>query len=201
MHKKLIIFIGSEALNELYRIQDKNIFLGDCEYVAISTNRQALDSCSASKKLILESISGEKNKKTYTPDFYRQAMLANIDFLKDITQSKGYKAYIITALGGDTGAGAAPVVADFLQQKLIPVVSIGIYPFFFEEKERKAIANKGQSELEKYTDKQYILKNDTLLSLASSSSISESFKLITSQIIEIIKEDKIENEEHDKKYI
>ena len=85
--------------------------------------------------------------------------------------------FVIAGMGGGTGTGAAPVIADIAQKMGSVVVGIAVHPFSFE-KNRQQIAADGISSLKSVISNVIVVDNDRLLDLAGDASIEESFGII-----------------------
>ena len=134
------------------------------EFVCANTDAQALKKSSAEKLLQL----GEEITKGLgagaDPDIGRQSAL--VDRERIIEMIEGADMVFITAgMGGGTGTGAAPVVAEIARELGILTVAVVTKPFSFEGKKRMAIAQEGMHELAQYVDSLITIPNDKLLNV------------------------------------
>ncbi len=146
------------------------------EYIAINTDRQALQRSKANKKLQI----GEKITKGLgagaNPEIGKKAAEESRDDIMD--QLRGADMVFVTAgMGGGTGTGAAPVVADVAKEMGILTVGVVTYPFLFEGRTRANNADKGIAELKESVDSLIIVPNDKLLQVVGKgTSMTEAFR-------------------------
>lgn len=93
--------------------------------------------------------------------------------------------FIVAGMGGGTGTGAAPVVADIARELDVITFAIAIYPFSHEGG-RREVAKEGVRRLKQATPNVIVLENDHLLDLVGDCTISESFGVIDRSISSII---------------
>lgn len=114
------------------------------------------------------------------PDVGKRAAVEDIKDIEDYLRN-GDLVFIAVGLGGGTGTGAAPVVAEISKELGILTVGVATLPFSFEGKKRMTIARSGLEELKKHTDTLMTIPNDRLLEIAESDnqnlSVMESFDL------------------------
>ncbi len=145
-------------------------------FICANTDAQALKKSSAEKLLQL----GEEITKGLgagaDPDIGRQSAL--VDRERIIEMIEGADMVFITAgMGGGTGTGAAPVVAEIARELGILTVAVVTKPFSFEGKKRMSIAQEGMHELAQYVDSLITIPNDKLLNvLGKNMSLLDAFK-------------------------
>ena len=147
------------------------------EFIAINTDRQALQRSNANVKIQI----GEKRTKGLgagaQPEVGRQAAEESRE---EIAQAlKGADLVFITAgMGGGTGTGAAPIVAEIARDMGSLTVSIVTKPFTFEGKRRMANAELGIEELKQHVDTLVVIPNDRLLQVVTKgTSMIDAFKI------------------------
>ena len=146
------------------------------EYIAINTDRQALQRSKANKKLQI----GEKITKGLgagaNPEIGKKAAEESRDDIMD--QLRGADMVFVTAgMGGGTGTGAAPVVAEVAKEMGMLTVGVVTYPFLFEGRTRSGNADKGIAELKAGVDSLIIIPNDRLLQVVGKgTSMTEAFR-------------------------
>jgi len=154
--------VGGAGTNAVNRMMQAGVI--GVEYVAINTDLQVLDLSTADKKL---QIGGELTRGLGTggdPDLgrrsaeeSRQAIVSSVD---------GADMVFITAgMGGGTGTGAAPVVAEIARELGALTVAVVTKPFKVEGKRRGAIAGSGLDRLREQVDTLIVIPNDRLLAL------------------------------------
>ncbi len=146
------------------------------EYIAINTDRQALQRSKANKKLQI----GDKITKGLgagaNPEIGKKAAEESRDDIMD--QLRGADMVFVTAgMGGGTGTGAAPVVAEVAKDMGILTVGVVTYPFLFEGRARSANADRGIQELKEEVDSLIVIPNDKLLQVVGKgTSMTEAFR-------------------------
>ena len=163
---------GSNAVNRMIVEGLKNV-----EFIAINTDKQALMLSNANHKIQI----GEKLTKGLgagaNPEIGKKAAEESRE---EITASvKGANMVFITAgMGGGTGTGAAPIVAEIAKSMEILTVGVVTKPFPFEGKRRMRHAEIGIANLKEKVDTLVIIPNERLLSMADKkTTLLDSFKL------------------------
>ena len=158
-----VIGVGGGGNNAVNRMVEEGV--RGIEFIALNTDKQALYSSRAETKLQL----GEKVTKGLgagaNPDIGSQAAEENRNEIAEVL--KGADMVFITAgMGGGTGTGAAPVVAEIARELGILTVGVVTKPFTFEGKKRLMQAEKGVAELKEKVDTLVTIPNDRLLQIA-----------------------------------
>ena len=163
---------GSNAVNRMIVEGVKNV-----EFIAVNTDKQALMLSHANQKIQI----GEKLTKGLgagaNPEIGQRAAEESRE---EITAAiKGANMVFITAgMGGGTGTGAAPVVAEIAKSLDILTVGVVTKPFPFEGKRRMRFAEMGIANLKDKVDTLVIIPNERLLSMADKkTTLLDSFKL------------------------
>ncbi|MEW6376261.1 MAG: cell division protein FtsZ [Thermodesulfobacteriota bacterium] len=162
---------GNNALNTMISYQ-----LSGVEFIAANTDAQALAANLAPIKLQLGSSLTKGLGAGANPDTGRKAALEDVDKIRDAL--KGADMVFITAgLGGGTGTGGAPVVAEAAREVGALTVAIVTKPFHFEGKKRMKQAEEGLANLRMTADALITIPNQRLLSISGKSmTLLEAFK-------------------------
>ncbi|SDN61122.1 cell division protein FtsZ [Desulfonauticus submarinus] len=135
-------------------------------FIAANTDLQALKSSKAEYKIQL----GEKLTKGLgagaNPEVGKEAALESADAIKEILEGSDM-VFVTAGMGGGTGTGAAPVIAQLAKEMGALTVAVVTKPFYFEGKRRLAIAEQGIKNLKEVVDSIITIPNDRLLNLAS----------------------------------
>lgn len=169
-----VLGIGGGGNNAVNRMIEANV--ASAEFVAINTDKQALLISKAEKRLqIGERLTGGRGAGAI-PEIGRKAAEESKSSLTEIL--KGTDLLFITAgMGGGTGSGAAPVVAQIAKELGILTVGIVTKPFHFENPKRMENAEKAIAELRKYVDTMVIIPNERLLTiLPEKTTLVEAFR-------------------------
>jgi cell division protein FtsZ len=158
-----IIGIGGAGCNALDTMI--NYGLQGVELIAANTDIQDLQRCLAPVKLQL----GEKLTRGMgaggDPQIGREAAKESIDLIRDALQG-AHMVFIVAGLGGGTGTGGAPIVAQVAKALGALTVAIVTKPFRFEGKKRRLQAEEGWQELKKAVDTIITIPNDRLLTIS-----------------------------------
>lgn len=170
-----VVGVGGGGNNAVNRMIEAN--LKGVQFIAVNTDKQALYTSKAEYKIQI----GEKLTRGLgagaNPDMGSKAAEESRD---DIFQAlQGADMVFITAgMGGGTGTGAAPIVAEIAKEMGILTVGVVTKPFTFEGKRRRTHAEKGIDELKKRVDTLVTIPNDRLLQVVERrTSIVEAFKI------------------------
>ncbi|MBU5438169.1 cell division protein FtsZ [Tissierella sp. MSJ-40] len=158
-----VVGVGGGGNNAVNRMVDCGV--RGIDFIALNTDRQALYSSRAEIKLQI----GEKITRGLgagaNPDIGAKAAEENRSEIMDAI--KGADMIFITAgMGGGTGTGAAPVVAEIAKELGILTVGVVTKPFTFEGKRRLVHAERGIEELKNKVDTLVTIPNDRLLQVA-----------------------------------
>ena len=145
------------------------------DFICANTDAQALENGSVSNTLQLGGDFTKGLGAGADPAIGRQAALDDTDRITEML--KGTDMVFITAgMGGGTGTGAAPIVAQLAREMNILTVAVVTRPFSFEGKKRGLVADKGLEELSQYVDSLIVIPNEKLLSeLGADITLSDAF--------------------------
>ncbi len=169
-----VLGVGGGGNNAVNRMIDANV--QSAEFVAINTDKQALLVSKADKRLQVGERLTKGQGAGAVPEIGRKAAEESKASITEIL--KGSDLVFITAgMGGGTGTGAAPVIAQIAKELGILTVGIVTKPFQFEGKQRMEKAEKGIAELKKYVDTIVVIPNERLLTiLPEKTTLLESFR-------------------------
>jgi cell division protein FtsZ len=170
-----VIGVGGGGNNAVNRMIDSG--LKGVEFIAINTDKQALNMSKASYKIQI----GEKLTKGLgagaNPEIGQKAAEESIDEITEYINGADM-VFITAGMGGGTGTGAAPVVAQIAKDLGILTVGVVTKPFTFEGKKRMVHAEKGISDLKGKVDTLVTIPNERLLQVVEKkASIIEAFKI------------------------
>ncbi len=148
------------------------------ELIIANTDAQALETSKAPIKIQL----GEKTTKGLgagmVPEKGKEAAIESFDEIKEKLSGADI-VFIASGMGGGTGTGAAPVIAQAAKEVGALTISIITKPFAFEGRKRAKIALEGIKELKKESDSIVVIPNDKLLAIIEKSlGIKESFRIV-----------------------
>ena len=157
-----VIGVGGGGNNAINRMIDENI--AGVEFIGVNTDKQALNLCSAPTLIQI----GDKLTKGLgaggQPEVGQKAAEESIEELTSAVKGADM-VFVTCGMGGGTGTGAAPVVAQVAKDQGILTVGIVTKPFSFEAKTRMANALNGIERLKESVDTVIVIPNDKLLEL------------------------------------
>lgn len=146
------------------------------EFICANTDSQALKSLANTTLLQLGNGITKGLGAGANPEMGRQAAMEDRDRIADVLEGADM-VFITAGMGGGTGTGAAPVVADVARELGILTVAVVTRPFAFEGRKRMAIADEGIRQLKDKVDSLITIPNEKLLAvLGKSTSLLEAFK-------------------------
>ena len=158
-----VIGVGGGGSNAVKHMHKQGI--KDVEFIICNTDRQALESSTVPNKLQIGVDLTEGLGAGAKPERGRQAAMESREQIRELL-SNGTKMLFITAgMGGGTGTGAAPVIAQVAQELNILTVGIVTAPFLFEGKKKREQAEQGIKELSEHCDTVLVILNDKLRQL------------------------------------
>ncbi len=173
---------GGNAVHHMISNQVEGV-----EFICANTDAQALDNLKAKTILQMGSNITKGLGAGANPDVGRQAALEDRDEIAEIL-SGADMVFITAGMGGGTGTGAAPIVAEVAREMGILTVAIVTRPFPFEGKKRSSIAEQGIQELSESVDSLITIPNEKLLDvLGKEASLLEAFKAANDVLLGAVK--------------
>ena len=170
-----VVGVGGAGCNAVNRMID--VGLQGVEFIAINTDSQVLKNCNAPVKLQI----GEKLTKGLgagaNPEVGQKAAEENIEDIRKFLVGADM-VFITAGMGGGTGTGAAPIIAQIAKELGALTVSVVTKPFKFEGSKRAAHAELGIEYLESYVDSLVIVPNDKIVANAdATTTMREAFAM------------------------
>ena len=148
---------GSNAINHMYNQGIKGV-----DFVVCNTDSQALNNSPVPIKIQLGITLTEGLGAGANPEVGQQSALESIEEIEQFLDSNTKMVFITAGMGGGTGTGAAPVIAQLAKDRDILTVGIVTIPFQFEGKVRQEQALKGVENLRKNVDSLIVINNNKL---------------------------------------
>lgn len=161
---------GSNAVNHMF-----NRGIKDVEFVVCNTDAQALNASPVPTKLQIGINLTEGLGAGANPEKGREAALESREDIRELLANHTKMVFVTAGMGGGTGTGAAPVIAQISRDLGILTVGIVTAPFSFEGKKKIEQAKQGIDELRKYCDTLIIISNDKLREVYGNLSMSNAF--------------------------
>ena len=148
---------GGNAVQHMLRHQVEGV-----DFITANTDAQALKSVNAGTLLQLGASVTKGLGAGANPEIGKQSALEDRERIAEILMGADM-VFVTAGMGGGTGTGAAPVVAEVAKELDILTVAVVTRPFSFER--RTAVADKGIQELERHVDSLIVIPNDRLPSV------------------------------------
>jgi len=161
---------GSNAVNHMY-----NQGITGVDFVICNTDAQALEQSPIPNKIQLGTTLTEGLGAGANPEVGKNAAIEDIENIKAILENNTKMVFITAGMGGGTGSGAAPIIAETARELGILTVGIVTIPFSFEGRRRKQQADEALIELKKHVDTLLIINNDKLRMLHGNLKMGEAF--------------------------
>ena len=170
-----VIGVGGAGTNAVNRMVDSG--LQGVEFIAVNTDSQALALCKAENKIQI----GEKLTKGLgagaNPDVGQKAAEENRENIAEAIKGSDL-VFVTCGMGGGTGTGAAPVIAEIARDMGILTIAVVSKPFLFEGRQRMKNAESGIERLKAHVDTLVVVPNDRLLSVVTKgTTMTEAFKI------------------------
>ncbi|MEM9982918.1 MAG: cell division protein FtsZ, partial [Bacteroidota bacterium] len=174
-HKSIIKVIGiggggSNAINHMY-----NRGIKDVEFVVCNTDAQALNASPVPIKLQIGITLTEGLGAGANPERGKEAALESKEDIRELLSDNTKMVFITAGMGGGTGTGAAPVIAQIARDLEILTVGIVTAPFSFEGKRQIDQALAGIRELRKFCDTVLVVSNDKLREIFGNMTMSQAY--------------------------
>ena len=161
---------GSNAVNYMFEQGIVGVDFAIC-----NTDKQALHISKVPNKIILGPHLTDGRGAGARPEIGKEACIESIEDVRKFVEQDTKMIFITAGMGGGTGTGAAPIIAQAAKEMDILTVGIVTLPFTFEGRKRAEQAAKGLEELRKYVDCIIIISNDKLREMHGNLKLSEAF--------------------------
>jgi len=179
-----VVGTGGAGCNTINRLHEMGIF--GAELIAVNTDAQHLLHTRADRKILI----GKKTTKGLgagsNPDLGEQAAREDMEDLRRVLEGADL-VFITAGLGGGTGSGSSPVIAEIAREVGALTVAVVTLPFSAEGRVRLENAIKSLSKLMKETDTIIIIPNDKLLEVAPDLPMNAAFKVADEILANAIK--------------
>jgi len=152
--------VGGGGGNAVNHMVSSNV--DGVDFICANTDAQALKSLGARSVIQLGTALTKGLGAGANPEIGRQAALDDRDRILEVLEGADM-VFITAGMGGGTGTGAAPVIAEIAKEAGILTVAVVTKPFAFEGKRRKELAEKGIDELSQFVDSLITIPNEKLL--------------------------------------
>jgi cell division protein FtsZ len=161
---------GSNAVNHMY-LQG----IAGVDFIVCNTDCQALDLSPVPYKIQLGPNLTEGRGAGMIPEVGMNAAMENIQEIRELLSKDTKMVFVTAGMGGGTGTGAAPVIAQVAKDLGILTVGIVTVPFNFEGRKRRQQAEEGLERMRQNVDTLLIINNERLREFGKNMSLSEAF--------------------------
>jgi cell division protein FtsZ len=161
---------GSNAVNHMY-----NQGIIGVDFIVCNTDRQALDISPVPYKIQLGPALTEGRGAGMIPEIGMNAAMENIEEIRELLSRNTKMVFVTAGMGGGTGTGAAPVIAQVAKDLGILTVGIVTVPFNFEGRKRRQQAEDGLNKMRENVDTLLIINNERLRDFGKDMSLSQAF--------------------------
>ncbi|MDD4576154.1 MAG: cell division protein FtsZ, partial [Bacteroidales bacterium] len=164
-----VIGVGGGGCNAVKHMYEQGI--KGVDFIVCNTDAQSLQTNPVPNQIQIGKGLGAGS----IPSVGRESAIENIDKLKKAIDNNTEMIFITAGMGGGTGTGAAPIIAQIAKEMGILVVGIVTIPFGFEGRKRRQYADEGINELKENVDALLVICNDKLRELYSDLKMTEAF--------------------------
>jgi cell division protein FtsZ len=163
---------GSNAVNHMYGQGIVGV-----DFIVCNTDRQALDISPVPYKIQLGPTLTEGRGAGAIPEIGMNAAVENIDEIRNLLSKDTKMVFVTAGMGGGTGTGAAPVIAQVAKELGVLTVGIVTVPFDFEGRKRRQQAQDGLERLRESVDTLLVINNERLREITGNLSIGQAFEM------------------------
>jgi cell division protein FtsZ len=172
---------GSNAVNTMVALNIESV-----ECIVANTDKQALNTNRAPIRVQIGKVLTKGLGAGSNPEVGKNAAVEDLDIIKQVMEGADM-VFITAGMGGGTGTGAAPIIAETARSIGILTVGVVTKPFEFEGNRRKRVAGEGIKELEKHVDSLITIPNERLFTIAGKkTSLLEGFKMADEVLVHAI---------------
>jgi cell division protein FtsZ len=179
-----VVGVGGAGNNTLSRMMQVGI--AGAQIIAANTDAQDLLYTDADRKVLLGRDLTRGLGAGADPSVGMESARESREDIKDALKGADL-VFITCGLGGGTGTGAAPVIAEIAKKMNMLTVGVVTLPFTMEGRHRMDNASRGLTELQKYVDTLIVIPNDKLLEVVPDVSIASAFKVCDEILVNAVK--------------
>ena len=161
---------GSNAVNHMF-----NQGIQGVDFIICNTDRQALDISPVPYKIQLGTELTEGRGAGMMPEVGENAALENLEDIRELLSQNTKMLFVTAGMGGGTGTGAGPVIAQIAKDLGILTVGIVTVPFNFEGKKRRIQAEAGLERMRQNVDSLLIISNERLRDFGKNMGLTAAF--------------------------
>ena len=179
----LVVGCGGAGNNTVHRLTEMGI--NGAETIALNTDKQHLEHITADKKILIGSTLTRGLGAGGYPEIGRKSAELAKNVLEDVLKNADL-VFVTSGMGGGTGTGSAPVVAEIAKEHGAIVIGVVTYPFKIERARLKK-ADEGLEQLTECCDTVIVIDNNKLVELVPNLPINDAFKVADEIIASAVK--------------
>ncbi|AAM02034.1 cell division protein FtsZ [Methanopyrus kandleri] len=180
----LVVGVGGAGNNTATRLKEEGI--GGAEVIAINTDAQDLVSCKADRKVLIGYELTRGLGAGGDPRVGEEAAKEDMEKIKEVVEGADM-VFVTCGLGGGTGTGAAPIIAEVARKEGALTIGVVTLPFSVEGRRRIENALEGLERLRQVADTCIVIPNDRLLEIVPDLPIAAAFKVADEVLINAVK--------------
>ncbi len=161
---------GGNAVNHMF-----NQGIAGVDFLLCNTDAQALNNSPIPNKIHIGQNITEGLGAGANPEVGRNAAIEETDVIREALSHNTRMLFITAGMGGGTGTGAAPIIAEIAKELDILTIAIVTIPFGFEGRKRKQVAEAGIEALKQFVDAIIVINNEKIIELYGDLDIDEAF--------------------------
>lgn len=179
-----VVGVGGGGGNAVNYMLNKNV--EGVEFICANTDAQALRRLDVDSVIQLGAELTQGLGAGTNPEIGREAAEENKDLIRDVLEGANM-LFLTAGMGGGTGTGAIPVIAEIAKELNILTVAVVTKPFDFEGNKKQLVAELGIAELEKFVDSLIIIPNQKLLPvLGANASMNKAFGAVNDVLLDAV---------------
>ncbi|PKM13344.1 MAG: cell division protein FtsZ [Gammaproteobacteria bacterium HGW-Gammaproteobacteria-3] len=179
-----VIGVGGGGGNAVNHMVEKQI--DGVQFICANTDAQALRKLNVDTIIQLGAELTKGLGAGTNPDIGKQAAEENRDRIREVIEGADM-VFLTAGMGGGTGTGAIPIIAEIAREMGILTVAVVTKPFHFEGKKKMAVAEQGIADLEKYVDSLITIPNQKLLPvLGNNISLMSAFSAANNVLLDAV---------------
>jgi len=180
-----VVGVGGAGGNAINRMIDAA--LSGVEFISVNTDSQALDNCRATQKIQIGARLTKGLGAGSNPDIGRRAIEEDRELMAEALNGADM-VFITAGMGGGTGTGAVPIIAEISKELGALTIAVVTKPFDFEGKKRMSKALQGLEELKQRVDTLILIPNQKLLSVVQKeTTLLEAFRFADEVLLQATK--------------
>jgi cell division protein FtsZ len=170
-----VIGVGGGGQNAIKRMMECNV--SGVEFIAVNTDIQALNACPAPRKIAIGKQVTRGLGAGGKPAVGEQAAMEDRDVIGKAVEN-AHMVFVCAGMGGGTGTGAAPVIAQVARERGILTIGVVTRPFDFELGNKMQLADEGIGKMREAVDSILIIPNENLLKVIDNkTSVKQAFRI------------------------